>query len=155
MGSMAFGAVPAKNIDNAAVLKGALKVQMPFIVNQGQVPDTQVLYYAKTIGGTVYIKKNGEIIYFFPRSDTSKGSLFRENLVNGLKTCPVGGDISRAKVNYFIGKDERQWKTNLKTYDSVLVGEVYENIQLHLKAYGKTVEKIFTVNQTKNYKLKI
>ncbi|RLC16871.1 MAG: hypothetical protein DRI24_07300 [Deltaproteobacteria bacterium] len=145
MGPMAFGAVPAKNIGNTALLKEALKVQMPFIVNQGQVADTQVLYYATTMGGTVYIKENGEIVYFFPGSDASRGGILQENLVNGLKTRPVGSDTSRAKVNYFIGKDKHQWKINLKTYHSVLVGEVYKDIDLHLKAYGKTVEKIFTV----------
>jgi parallel beta-helix repeat protein len=150
-GSMAFGAVQAKNIanpknmDNAAVLKQALNVQMPFIANQGQVPDKQVLYYAKTMGGTVYVKESGEIVYFFPRSDASKGGILQENLVNGSKPRPVGNETSRARVNYFIGKDRHQWKTNLSTYHSLLVGEVYENITLHLKAYGKTVEKIFTV----------
>ncbi len=110
MGSMAFGAVPAKNIGNTALLKEALKVQMPFIVNQGQVADTQVLYYAKTMGGTVYIKEEGEIIYFFPGPDASRGGIFQEKLVNGLKTRPVGSEISKARVNYFIGKDKQQWK---------------------------------------------
>lgn len=156
MGSMAFGAVQADNpvsskeTDRAAILKEALKVEMPFIVNQGQVADTQVLYYAKTMGGTVYIKENGEIVYFFPGSETSKGSILRESILHGSTTRPVGLDPAAAKVNYFIGKDKLQWKTNLKTYHSVLVGEVYENIDLHLKAYGKTVEKIFTVQPGAN-----
>ena len=55
-------------------------------------------------------------------------------------------DKAETKVNYFIGNDKDQWKTDLNTYNSVNLGEVYKGIDLKLKAYGKNVEKIFTVN---------
>ncbi len=40
-------------------------LQMPFIANEGQV-DEQVAFYAKTFGGTVFVTKNGEIVYSLP-----------------------------------------------------------------------------------------
>ena len=61
-------------------------------------------------------------------------------------------------VNYFIGNDKSKWRTNIPTYDSVNLGEVYKGIDLSLKAYGKTVEKVFTVQpdaNPKNIKLKM
>jgi len=40
-------------------------LQMPFIANNGQV-DEQVAFYAKTFGGTVFVTKEGEIVYSLP-----------------------------------------------------------------------------------------
>lgn len=40
-------------------------LQMPFIANNGQV-DGQVAFYAKTFGGTVFVTKDGEIVYALP-----------------------------------------------------------------------------------------
>ncbi|MBF8277512.1 MAG: hypothetical protein HW390_2585 [Candidatus Brocadiaceae bacterium] len=40
-------------------------LQMPFIANNGQV-DGQVAFYAKTFGGTVFVTKEGEIVYALP-----------------------------------------------------------------------------------------
>ncbi len=40
-------------------------LQMPFIANNGQV-DGQVQFYAKTFGGTVFVTKEGAIVYSLP-----------------------------------------------------------------------------------------
>jgi len=40
-------------------------LQMPFIANNGQA-DEQVKFYAKTFGGTVFVTKEGEIVYSLP-----------------------------------------------------------------------------------------
>ncbi|HJW85922.1 MAG TPA: hypothetical protein VJ440_04740 [Candidatus Brocadiaceae bacterium] len=40
-------------------------LQMPFIANNGQV-DGQVQFCAKTFGGTVFVTKEGEIVYSLP-----------------------------------------------------------------------------------------
>ncbi|MDO8095059.1 MAG: SBBP repeat-containing protein, partial [Candidatus Brocadiales bacterium] len=37
------------------------------------------------------------------------------------------------------------WKTNISTYDSVNLGEIYDGIELKLRAYGNNVEKLFCV----------
>ena len=56
-----------------------------------------------------------------------------------------GIDRAPAKINYFTGNDRNNWKTNIPTYNTVSLGNVYEGIELSLKAYGDNVEKIFTV----------
>ncbi|MBF8276211.1 MAG: hypothetical protein HW390_1284 [Candidatus Brocadiaceae bacterium] len=50
-------------------------LQMPFIANNGQV-DEQVRFYAKTFGGTVFVTKDGEIVYSLPegRGEDKQGS---------------------------------------------------------------------------------
>ena len=52
-------------LDKAAFARKTKKLQMPFIANNGQV-DEQVRFYAKTFGGTVFVTKNGEIVYSLP-----------------------------------------------------------------------------------------
>ena len=41
------------------------KLHVPFIANKGQV-DEQVKYYAKTFAGSVFVTKDGEIVYSLP-----------------------------------------------------------------------------------------
>ena len=73
------------------------------------------------------------------------GVALREEFV-GAKIRTIQGEVpSVTKVNYFKGKDPSKWKTNISTYEMVSLGEVYEGIELKLKAYGNNVEKLFCV----------
>ncbi|HHT9112603.1 MAG TPA: DUF7948 domain-containing protein [Candidatus Wunengus sp. YC65] len=45
------------------------KIQIPFVANNGQV-DAQVKYYANTFGGTVFLTKEGEIVYSLPNNSS-------------------------------------------------------------------------------------
>ncbi len=135
---------------------------MPFIENQGQIADEQVRFYAKTFGGAIYVTKEGEMVYSFiksesnhnpkkrrietkPDSETTQIITFKEKLVGASTRSPEGSEKGETKVNYFVGNDPNKWKTNLSTYEVVSLGEVYQGIDLRLKAYGKNVEKIFAV----------
>ena len=143
--------------DKQAILKKTIKLQIPFIVNEGQV-GKEVSYYAKIFGGTAYVTQKGEMVYSFLESKPKdkalattstpqnlKGVTLKETLVGAAITIPQGEEQSAAKVNYFIGNDESKWKTDIQTYNSISLGEVYKGIDLSLKAYGKTIEKVFTV----------
>ena len=58
-------------LDKAAFAQKTRKLQMPFIANNGQV-DEQVEFYAKTFGGTVFVTKDGEIVYALPKTEKSE-----------------------------------------------------------------------------------
>ena len=47
------------------VVQKTQKLHMPFIANDGQVNE-EVAFYAKTFGGTVFVTKDGEIVYSLP-----------------------------------------------------------------------------------------
>ena len=67
-------------------------------------------------------------------------------------------DRAQTKVNYFLGNERSKWRTNISTYNQVSLGEVYKGIDLSLKAYGKNIEKVFTVQShadPKAIKLKV
>ncbi len=204
-------------------------IQIPFVANNGQV-DKQVKFYANTFGGTVFVTKEGEIVYSLPNnssdvetqclaslmhspkeirdevgmlhdyhvsdimhpaswivdhdksefqnpkstnsdsknlkssnpksaiqnlSSTSIGDLksgvaIKETLVGGRVQEITGNEKAVTKVSYFKGNDPSQWKSNVSTYDIVSLGEVYDGIELKLKAYGNNVEKLFCVKPDAN-----
>ncbi len=167
--NFAFGATkpsstePNKVKDNKVILEKAFKIQMPFIANQGQIADENVRFYAKTFGGTVFVTDQGEMVYSFPVTEPkqplstmnprerhpkpkdAKVCTLREKLVESLSAVPKAIDKAETKVNYFINNDKSKWKTDITTHNEVSLGEIYQGIDLRLKAYGKNVEKIFTV----------
>ena len=51
------------------LIEKAVKIQIPFIANEGQINDDRVKFYAETFGGTIYITKRGEMIYSLLRSE--------------------------------------------------------------------------------------
>jgi len=167
-GTLAFGDVtPSSGLDNQinkVLLKKVFKIQMPFIANQGQIPDEHVRFYAKTFGGTVFVTDQGEMVYSFSMTEPKppqssminprdrhlkpgdvKVWTLREKLIGSFEIMPKATDKAETKANYFIGNDKSKWKTDITTYNEVSLGEIYKGIDLKLKAYGKTVEKIFTV----------
>ncbi len=142
--------------------KGLTRVGLPFIENRGQA-DEKVVFYAKTLGGTLFVTKKGELVYFLPRyEDKAEGNgletkakvkspkvtggvVLKERLIDAEIKGIKGEDPSETKVGYFKGKDEAQWRSHIPAYSLVSLGEVYEGIELSLKAYGKNVEKLFYV----------
>ena len=147
-----------RGADTKALMQKVVKLQIPFIENQGQIPDEHVRFYAKTFGGTACITDKGEMIYSFPgalsiaapddyalRHRAQGAFTIKETLFGASILPPKGSEPSETKVNYFFGNDPEKWRTDLPTYGSVSLGEVYPGIDLSLKAHGKNLEKIFVV----------
>ena len=59
------GATTNPKLNKAEFAQKTRKLQIPFIANNGQM-DEQVRFYAKTFGGTVFVTKDGEIVYALP-----------------------------------------------------------------------------------------
>ncbi|MCR4322455.1 MAG: hypothetical protein NUV74_19260 [Candidatus Brocadiaceae bacterium] len=51
--------------EKAEVVRRTKRLQMPFIANEGQT-DEKVAFYANTFGGTVFVTKDGDIVYSLP-----------------------------------------------------------------------------------------
>ena len=131
---------------------------VPFVANEGQLADASVKFFADTFGGTVYVKADGTIVYSLPKieqadaqddqSTTSRCAgigTIREKLVGARAAAVSGKEKSETVVNSFVGNDRKSWRSNISSFTSVGLGEVYDRIELELKAHGNNVEKIFTV----------
>lgn len=68
-----------KNINKpsqADFIQKTQKLQMPFIANEGQINNNQVRFHANTFGGSIFITKDGEIVYSLPNSKDGKKNTF-------------------------------------------------------------------------------
>ncbi|OHB69634.1 MAG: hypothetical protein A2W23_01090 [Planctomycetes bacterium RBG_16_43_13] len=174
LSSLAFAKTSGES-DKNTVIKKVSGLLMPFIENQGQIKDKTVKFYANTFAGTVFVTDKGEIVYSLIKSENSelrsrklenrqnnselqtpnsqllthnsltKAVTIKETLERPEQSEIKGINKSEIKVNYFVGGKDN-WRTNISTWQEVTLGEVYKGIELKLKAYGKNVEKIFTVN---------
>jgi len=138
------------------------KLSIPFIQNEGQV-DKEVKYYANTFGGTVFVTQKGELVYSLPKHEKvnlqvsmqkwvqnssakkTEGVVLKEELTGGSVKRVNGQDKSETKVSYFRGSDPDGWKSGLSTFNTVNLGEVYQGVEVSLRAYGNNVEKLFHV----------
>ena len=134
-----LGASSSSQLPDAKEISPALSaLSIPFIENRGQI-DSDVAYYAKTFGATLFVTRAGEMVYGFP------GYTLVER-IPGLTPNPKGLTPAKTNVSSFIGNDLSKWQKTLPTYTAVSLGEVTRGMTLTLKAYGGRVEKIITVS---------
>ena len=93
------------------------------------------------------------MVYSLPKFENEKevkGWVIKESFVGASISNVKGEEEAITKVNYFKGKDAVKWRRNISTYNLVSLGEVYDGIELKLKAYGNNVEKLFYVKPNAN-----
>ncbi len=144
---------PAPQSGPERVKQSLARLRIPFIANESRI-DRRVSYYASTFAGAVYVTRDGTIVYSLQApgksassrdaNTRSAGWSLTETLVGG-KARPHGDGLTPTRASYFIGNDPTHWKTDLATYDSVSLGEVWPGVDVRLRAYGRTMEKLFTV----------
>ncbi len=122
------------------------RLLIPFIKNDGQL-QKEVAFIAKTFNGTLFVTQKGELVYALSKAhDKTKGTVvIKESLKGAINATPGSKHKSGAKVNSFKGANPKAWRTNIATYDSITLGNVYKGIELTLKAYSKNVEKLYHV----------
>ena len=119
-------------------------LRLPFIENQGQIP-SEYKYYAKTFAGTVYVTNSDLTYHSIKNENNTRTTLVIKEKFLGNSLHPQGNEKSESVVNYFKGTQDN-WKTNIPTYNYVSLGEIWNNVDVDLKAHGNNMEKIFTIH---------
>src|SRR5215813_7162746 len=137
----------------AAVSERLGGLAVPFVENAGQ-SDPRVAYYAPTFGGTVFVTGEGEVVYALTAAghraqaaglqEPASGWTLTERFVDGHPT-PVGAHPTATHLSVFVGNDPARWQPDVASYADVALGAVWPGISVTLAAYGKQVEKVFTV----------
>ncbi len=146
--------------NNTYTINKISNIQIPFIENNGQIKGNSIRFYAEIFSGEVFITDKGEIVYNLIQespAELKKALVLKETLVNSKNTGIRGINQAETNINYFIGNQE-DWRTNIKSWNEIGSSEIYNNIDIKLKAYGKNIEKIFTIHNkgyVKNIKLRI
>ena len=122
-------------------------VEFPFIKNEGQA-DSKISFYLPTTVGMTFITTSGELLYAISKQSDNKmrrkiGSL-REQFKGG-NAKPVGLSKSIPSLNYYLGITPNKLNTNLPSYDSVKLGEVWPRINVSLRSRNARIEKYFKV----------
>jgi hypothetical protein len=141
--SFLFGNDGAGRPSKSEIIQKTKKLQIPFIANNGQM-DEQVRFYASTFGGTVFVTKDGEIVYALP-AESEKLKVEREKRgVGCVSNCAKQGpdrSIPRSEIVRLSAHDEvRNPKSELKglVLKEELVGGKISNI----KGEGASVTKV-------------
>ena len=132
----------SKNVTSVLKTPG---LSIPFMLNQGQIEQPSVLFYAKTFAGTVFVLQDGDMLF----QSKSSGHSFLEQLANCSTVKPLAKDPSKSKISMFYPNTLNS-KTLINSYNYILMPDIYPNISMKLKAYGQTVEKIFILNPGSN-----
>jgi len=127
----------------AKTLKKTHRMTFPFIENYGQVENKDVSFYAKIFNGTLFVEKDGSLTYSL--SFRNKGCVVIKEFITNKQIKPKGLEPSSTRINYFKGNDRSKWRSNISSYESIFLEEIYKGINLTLKAYENNVEKLFTI----------
>lgn len=170
-GRIAEGPVPdAESVPAEVAARAALaesKTSLPFIENEGQVGNGDVRYYVDTFAGDLFVTDSG-LRYSMTKktengnrydpygveTDAVESLAFDERFLDGdgdpIAYAPHGASLTDIPVSYFHGSDPEDWKTGVRNYDGVSLGELWKGIDVDLKARGRNFEKIFTVSPGAN-----
>lgn len=124
-----------------------LNTNIPFVCNIGQM-ESRVQYYASTFGGTVFITDSAKIYYSLLGSDPERGAahlVIEESFSGGHIDRVLGHGQSMTRVSTFKGRNSEKWSQNIPTYQWIDLGEVYEGIDIKLRAHGNNLEKYFYI----------
>jgi hypothetical protein len=135
-----------------------------FIENKGQL-DSKILYSKPIFSGNVLISEQGISYLFYDNLkfqelyeiahhvNDAKPELFKKQATGPLKIKYhsveqqfIGASLKKSniveqselsyKYNYFLGKDKTKWATDVKSFNKLLVKEIYPNIDLELISNG-------------------
>lgn len=140
-----------------------LKLSVPFIPNEGQF-ERGVKFKASLPSGSLFLTEESLVYSFVKRKEKEREEPERENIKDEgkakifafrerfvdkegktLKQKPEGREESITKVSFFKGNDPKKWKSGLRTYNEISLGEVYRGVEIRLRVRGKNVEKVFYV----------
>jgi Beta-propeller repeat len=137
-----------------------------FEANQGQF-DAQAKFVARgkgysaflTAGGMVLSLRPGKVVraqqesQTVPAQDSSQSlkTTLQFNLLGATQNpTVVGEDQQPGRVNYFIGRDPKHWRTNVPTYARVRYKNVYPGIDLVYYGNPRQLEYDFEVSAAGN-----
>ncbi len=146
-----FASINNQKDTNKSLFSTAI-VRVPFVLNEGQLGDEKIRFYAKTFSGAMYVTKNGELFYSLPKinGNTVKGWVIKECLKGTSTFNVMGEEKTTTKVTYITRNDPAKSKKNISTYNTISLGELYSGIEVKLRAYGSTIEKLFYIKPKAN-----
>ncbi|MBM4053233.1 MAG: hypothetical protein FJ264_00885 [Planctomycetes bacterium] len=144
--------------DTSIIRESYSKLPLYFIKNEGQMGE-EVKFYETGSGHVMYFTEEGVYLSLIGgRQDTGNkmpeargenqdagvsDSAFHNSDIVTIRLIPIGANkhpeivaegLQEGTINYFIGNEPENWRTNIPTYSAVVYKEIYKGIDL--KFYG-------------------
>ncbi len=113
---------------------GALSI--PFVENKGQLSFQHRIRRANFRWNNLrYAKRRNRLRTTRVTRIRTPRSTLKERFIAG-RAKPALGALGQTRINRFIGNDPKQWQSDVKTYHSVALGEVWRGVKVELQAHG-------------------
>ncbi len=126
------------------------KTKIPWVHNSGQ-QDKQVAYYANTFAGTVFLTKEGDLVYNLPK-EKGKANVVKEVFAGANPKNIQASNKAVAKINHFMKKGDGFTEHHNESFYTVSLGKIWDGIEVKLNAYGSNIEKLFFVEPHTDYR---
>jgi hypothetical protein len=131
-------AVQTDAVAEARALEAYGQLPLSFIPNQGQV-DERVGYYVQSGGQSLRFTASGVTMAL------SETTLRLEFLGTNPSVRLEGGDKLPGIVNYFIGNDPTEWRTNIPTYGRITYHDLWPGVDLTYEGRPGVLKSTFTI----------
>jgi hypothetical protein len=119
------------------------KLPLSFEANQGQT-DPRVKFLSRGPGYSLFLTEDSAVLSL--RGQMPTAAVLKMKLAGANAHARVtGAEALPGKSNYFVGKDPKQWRTNLPTYGAVKYSDVYPGIDLVYHGNQRLLEYDFVV----------
>ena len=144
-------ALPENNSITAKVR--SYKLPLSFEANQGQV-DAQVKYLARGQGYTLFLTPTATVLGLRSTGAGKPTQWVRLKLKGAADDPAITAEEQLiGRSNYFIGKDNAKWRTNIPTFARVRYQQVYPGVDLVYYGREGRLENDFEVNAGGNPKV--
>ncbi len=134
------------SLDGAVIAPDLGKLPLSFAPSAGQA-DSTARFQVHTLGGTIFFTP-GEMVLSLPRpvaESASTPTVVRARFEGASTAEMVGVGRLRGIVNYFVGNDATQWRTNVPTYAAIVYRELYPGIDLRYDGEGGVLKGTYIV----------
>jgi hypothetical protein len=151
---------PTKTVTAAAPNQSQLlanygALPLHFELNQGQI-DARVQFFARGTGYSLFLDGKSAVLSLHDPAVTNRdpavqpapvpgGTLQMQVIGANAAVRAVGEDELPGKVNYFLGNDPAQWRTDIPTYAKVEYPDAYQGIDLSYYGNQQQLEYDFVV----------
>lgn len=140
---------PTRGRDLAKIKESYGKIPLSFVANFGQA-DKKVKFVSRGSGYSLALAPTTFTLSVASqrnKSDEASVSLVQATLLGGNAAAKLTGfEKLLTTTNYFIGRDPRQWKTNVPNYAKVKYSSVYPGVDLVFYGNQNHLEYDFTIS---------
>ncbi|HOY41585.1 MAG TPA: PKD domain-containing protein [Chitinophagales bacterium] len=131
--------------------------RIDYIQNNGQW-ESPVLFKANLFGGWVFLEKDALTFKFIEnhhhhpaksdKDDIIKGHVYKINWLNANENVKVTAEDKQPYYNnYFIGNNQKKWKSNVGNFQTIRYNNIYPNIDFKIYSEATSMKSDYIIHK--------